>query len=88
MQQNVDEAEAKVTETRRRLYREINEYTHPRDQELGRPHHIMDKMWQMMQSNDTETTYLDKDFEEMLNKAKQTGWNGSTNTTRFWAEEE
>ena len=48
----VDEADAEVTETRRRLYREINEYMHSWDQELGRPH-CMDKVWQMMQSNDT-----------------------------------
>ena len=88
MQQNVDEADAKVTQTTCRLYREINEYMHSWDQELGRPHHIMDKMWQMMQSNDTKTMNLDKDFEEMVNKAKRTGWNGLTQTTRFWAEEE
>ena len=76
MHQNVDEADAKVTETRSRPHREINEYMHSWDQELGRPHHIMDKMWQMMQSNDTETMNLDKDFEEMVRNAKQTGWNG------------
>ena len=50
--------------------------------------HIMDKMWQMMQSNDTKTMNLDKDIEEMVRKAKQTGRTGSTKTTRFWAEEE
>ena len=38
----------------------------------------MAKMWQMMQSNDTQTMNLDKDFEEMVSKAKQTGLNGST----------
>ena len=38
----------------------------------------MDKMWQMIQSIDTETMNLDKDFEEMVSKAKQPGWNGST----------
>ena len=65
-------------ETRSRLDREINEYLHSWDPELGRPHHIMDKMWQMMQSNDTKTMNLDKDFEEMVSKAKQTGLNGST----------
>ena len=62
LQHNVDEADAKVTETRSRLYSEINEYVHSLDQELGRPHHIMDKMWQMMQSNDIKTMNLDKDF--------------------------
>ena len=30
---------------------------------------------------------LDKDLEEMLNEAKQTG-EGWTKTTRFWSEEE
>ena len=49
----------------------------------------MDKIWQMMQSNDTKTMNLNKDFEELLNKVQQTGWNGSTkNKTRFWTEEE
>ena len=41
MQQNVDESDAKVTGTRRRLHCEINEYMHSWDQELGRPHWIM-----------------------------------------------
>ena len=36
--------------------------------------HTMDKMWQMMQSNGTKTMNLDKDFEEMVSKAKQTGF--------------
>ena len=83
-----DEADAKVTETRSRLFREINEYMHLRGQELGRPHHIMVKMWQMMQSNDTKTKNLDMDFEEMVINAKQKGWDVLTKTTRFWAEEE
>ena len=69
MQQHVDEADAKATETRSRLYREYNEYMHSWDQELGRPHNIMDKVWQMMQSNDTKTLNLDKDFEELMSKA-------------------
>ena len=34
----MDEADAKVTETRSRLYREVNEYMQSWDQELGRPH--------------------------------------------------
>ena len=38
MRQNVDEADAKVTDTRSRLLREVNEYMHSRDQELGRQH--------------------------------------------------
>ena len=38
----------------------------------------MDKMWQMTQSLDTEIMNLDKDFEEMVSKAKQPGCYGST----------
>ena len=85
MQQSVDEANAKVTGTRRRLYREINEYMHSWDQELGRPHYIIGKVWQMIQSNDTKTMNLNKDFEELMSKAQHTGWNGSTKTRRFFA---
>ena len=40
----------------------------------------MDKVWQTMQSNDTKTMNLNKDFEELVSKAQQTGWNGSTKT--------
>ena len=82
MQQNVDEADAKITETRSCFDCEINNKMHSWDRELGGLHHIMDKMWQMMQSNDTKTMNLDKDFQEMV------GWNGSTKTTWFWADEE
>ena len=75
MQQNVDEAEATV---RRRRHREIDEYMYSWDQEWGRPHFVMDKVWQMMQTNDTKTMNLDKDFEEPTSKAQQTGWDGPT----------
>ena len=47
------------------------------------PHCIMDKMWQMMQSKDQ-----DRDFEDIMDKVKQVGWNESTKTKRFWIEEE
>ena len=59
--------------TGRRLYRDINGYMCSWDQEVGRPHDIMDKVWQMMQSNDTMTMNLDKDFEELTEKTQQTG---------------
>ena len=42
----------------------------------------------MMQSNDTKTMNLNKDFEELLNSAQQKGWDGSTKTSRFWTDEE
>ena len=87
MQHNVDEAEAKVNATRRRLFREINEYMHSWDQELGRPHCIMDKVWQMLQGNARKTMNLNEDFEEFMSKAQHTGWDGPTRT-RFCSEKE
>ena len=78
MQQQFEEAHARASETERKLCRVFGDYIH----------HVMENMWQMMQSNDTKTMNLDKDFEDILNKAKQTGWNGSTQSTRLWAEEE
>ena len=48
----------------------------------------MDKMWQMMQSKDSKKLNQDRDFEEIMDKVKQVGWNESTKTKRFWIEEE
>ena len=41
MQQNLDEAHARASETERKMCRECGEYTHSWEQELGRPvlHH-------------------------------------------------
>ena len=50
--------------------RVLGEYVDSFEKELGHPHHIMDKMWQMMQNRDTKT--LNLDFDEV----KQAG---------FWA---
>ena len=44
---------------------------HSWEQELERPRYVMDKMWQNMQSNDTETMNLDKDIEELVNKVNR-----------------
>ena len=40
----------------------------------------------MMQSNDTKSLNLDKDFDGLLVMAQQIGRKVSTKTTRFWAE--
>ena len=42
----------------------------------------------MMQSRDTKTLNLDKDFEETMSKVKQAGWNESTKATGFWRQGE
>ena len=54
---------------------------------MGRPQLIMTK-WQMMQSRDTKNLNLDKDFEDIMSKVKQIGWNESTRTKGFWRQEE
>ena len=41
----------------------------------------MTEMWQMVQSRNTNNLNLDKDFEEIVSKVKQVGWNESTRTT-------
>ena len=55
-------------ETERKLGRVLGEYISSNEKEMVRPHYIMDKMWQMMQSKDTKTLNLDKDFEELMNE--------------------
>ena len=55
---------------------------------MGRPQLIMTKLWQMMQSPDTKNLNLDKDFDDMIGKVKQIGWNESTKTMGFWRPEE
>ena len=74
MQRSLDEAQARSYETARKLDRVLGEYVDSSKKELGRPHHIMNKMWQMMQSRDT--------------KVKQARWNESTKATGFWRQDE
>ena len=84
----MEEAHARASETEQKLCRVLGEYIQTWEKEFVRPHYVMDKMWRMMQSNDSKTMNLDKDFEEMLDEAKRSGWTGSTTTSQFWAEEE
>ena len=83
-----EETHARASETERKLCRVLGDYIHSWEQELERPRYVMDKMWQNVPSNDAKTMNLDKDIEEILNMAKQTGWNGSTKTTRVRTEKE
>ena len=54
MQRNLDEAQARASETERTLGRVLGEYIYFYGKEMERPQYIMDKMWQMIQSKDTE----------------------------------
>ena len=86
MQRNLDEAQNKSYEVERKLDRVLWEYIEAFDKEQGRPHLIMIKLWQMMQS--TKNLNLDKDLDEILSRVKQTGWNESTRTKRFWTQDD
>ena len=57
------------------------------DEDRGRPNFIMDKIWQMLQSNDTKTLNLTTDFEKLLDLAQQVGWVGPTTPREHWTEE-
>ena len=46
---------------------------------------ISDKVCLMMQSNDTKSLNLDKDFAEIL-ETHQKGWNVSAKVSRVWVE--
>ena len=88
MQRNLHEAHARASETEPKRGRVLGKYIYSFEKEMERPHYIMDKMWQMMQSKDTETSNLDKHFEEIINKVQHARWNESTKTKRFWTQEE
>ena len=88
MQRNLDEAQSRSYEVERKLDRVLGEYFEAYEKEVGRSQHIMNKLWQMMQSRDTQNLNLDKGFEEIMSKVKQVGWNESTRTTGFWTQDE
>ena len=73
MQRNLDAAQNKSFEAEQKLYSILWEYIEVSDKERGRPKIIMTKLWQLMQSRDTKNLNLEKDFEEILSKIKQTG---------------
>ena len=83
MQRNLDEAQRRSHEVERKLDRVLGEYIEAFEKEMRRPQLVMNKMWQRMQSRDTKNLNLDKDFEEIMSKVKQVGWNESTRTKRI-----
>ena len=58
------------------------------DKDRGRPKTIMTKLWQLMQSRDTNNLNLDKDLEVILSKMKQMGGSEEVKTRRRWAQDE
>ena len=70
MQQNLDEAHARASETERRLCQELEDYMCSWDREVGRPNNLIAHIQQMMQSNDTKSENLGKDFTEILERTE------------------
>ena len=81
MQKNVDEAHAKASETKQRLYRELEDFMYTWDRGSGRTPNISGKSWQMLQSNDTKSENL-----EYLEKTHLREWNETRKAIRIWAE--
>ena len=83
MQQNLDEAQERASVSERSLCRELEEYMYSWDPELGRPHNLSTKIWQMMQSNNTKSDNLESDFAvaDILEKTHP-------KSIRVWAEKE
>ena len=46
----------------------------------------MDKIWQVLQSNDTKTLNLTTDFEELWDFAQQAGW-VADKAQEYWTKE-
>ena len=87
MQRNLDEAQNRSCEVGRKMNRILSEYIEAFDKERGRPQLIMTKLWQLMQSRDTKLN-VNKGLDEILSNIKQTGWNESTRSRRFWTQDE
>ena len=88
IQQTFDEAQKKRYEVERRDDIEIRDFLEASEKEEACPQLILAKLWQMMQSRDTKNLNLDKDFDEIMSKMKQTGWTDATRTRRFWMQDD
>ena len=58
MQKNLEEAQAKASATELKLSGRYDEYMRTWTEDRGRPHFIMDKIWHMLQGNDTKSLNL------------------------------
>ena len=84
MRKNVEAAQNKSFEVEQSLGSTLREYVDTFGRERGRPKTMMMKLWQLMQSWDTENLNLDKDLEEILSKMKQMGGGEEDKAARLW----
>ena len=88
MQQNVDEAHARASESERSLCKEFEEDMYSRDREIGRSNNLSTRIWQIMQSNNTKSDNLEIDFAEILEKTHQLEWGETAKSIRVRAEKQ
>ena len=83
MQKNLEEVQARASATGQKIFGRFDEYMRTWTEDVGRPHFIMDKKWQKLQSNDTKSLNLTQDFEELLDMAERAGWLGPDKTQKM-----
>ena len=88
MQQNLDEAHARASETERRLCHELEDYTYSWDREIGRPNNLSDTIWQMMQSGKRGRRTLLKKNSQKFWRTHQLKWNETAKAIKVWVEKE
>ena len=88
MQKHLEKAQARASATEQKIVGRYDEYMRTWTEDRGRPHFIMDMIWQMLQSIDTTSLNLTKDFEELWDMAQETGWLGPAKPRKLWTEEE
>ena len=86
MQRNVGEEQERACESERSLCRELEEYVYSWEREIGRPHNLSTKIWQMVQCNITKSDNLESDFTEILEKTHLLVWKETAKTIRVWDE--
>ena len=72
----MEEAKARASATEQKVFSRFDDCMRTWTEDVGRPRFVKDKIWEMLQSSDTKTLKLTKYFEELLDKARQTGWLG------------
>ena len=84
---SLEETQARSAATELQVCGRFDEYMRMWEEDRGRPNFNMDEIWQMLQSDDTKTLNLARDFEELLDLAQQAGWVGPTQPREYWTKE-
>ena len=67
----------KLSATEEKVFSRLDDYMRIWTEDVGRPRFVMDRIWQMLQRSDTKSLKITKYLEELLDKARQTGFAGS-----------